>query len=115
MNNKYQNIFSERSFITLLNISKAIGGDKFIKGELKFSESLKLKEKSETEIPLNNSSELNTIEEETEDFSEDLINFYMKNGMSQKQKTKLKHLEFSYDKMILSQVQRKNKKRRNKI
>lgn len=93
-----------------------IGGEKFIKGELEFSESLKLKEKSENEIPLNNNSnnEINTIEE-AEDFSEDLINFYIKNYMKEKQKTKLKHLEFSYDKMILSQAQRKNKKRRNKI
>ena len=93
-----------------------IGGEKFIKGELEFSESLKLKEKSENEIPLNNNSnnEINTIEE-AEDFSEDLINFYIKNHMKEKQKTKLKHLEFSYDKMILSQAQRKNKKRRNKI
>lgn len=117
MNNKYANVFSERSFVSLINISKVIGGDKLIKGELEFSENLKAKEKLETEIPLthNSNNEINTIEEETEDFSEDLINYYIKNFMKEKQKTKLKHLEFSYDKMILSQAQRKNKKRRNKI
>lgn len=117
MNSKYTNLFSERGFVSLINISKVIGGEKFIKGELDFSETLKVKEKTETEIPLTNhsNSEIKTIEEENDDFSEDLINYYIKNHMTQKQKTKLKHLEFSYDKMILSQAQRKNKKRRNKI
>ncbi len=124
LNSKYAFIFSERSFVSLINISKVIGGEKFIKGELEFTESLnnnKTKEKSaDTEIALNNTNsssgnEIKTIEEETEDFSEDLINFFIKNFMKDKQKTKLKHLEFSYDKMILSQAQRKNKKRRNKI
>ncbi len=124
INSKYAFIFSERSFVSLINISKVIGGEKFIKGELEFTESLnnnKKKEKSaDTEIALNNTNsssgnEIKTIEEESEDFSEDLINFFIKNFMKDKQKTKLKHLEFSYDKMILSQAQRKNKKRRNKI
>lgn len=116
MNVKYPNIFSERSFVSLLNISKVIGGEKFIKAELQFTEKFRAKDKSEAETPLNNSNEIyKTLEEETEDFSEDLINFYVKNHMSQKQKTKFKHLEFSYDKMILSQAQKKNKKRRHKI
>jgi len=53
--------------------------------------------------------------EESEDIFSDLINFYMDNSLNQKEKNKLRHLELSYDKMVLSQTQKKNKKRRNKI
>jgi len=67
------------------------------------------------EINFNIDNTIKTIEEESEDISYDLINYFLDKHLNHKEKNKLKHLELNYDKMILSQTQRKTKKRRNKI